>query len=54
MKAFAGRKVVEDVERFYEEKEKEKGENIKGKGVTVEKGMEEGVGVGASTVLVEK
>ncbi|KAH6853806.1 hypothetical protein B0I37DRAFT_400914 [Chaetomium sp. MPI-CAGE-AT-0009] len=41
MKAFAGRKVVEDVERFYDEKEK--GE-----------GVEEGVGADASTVLVEK
>jgi short-subunit dehydrogenase len=48
MKAFAGRKVVEDVDRFYEEKEK--GES---RGVTVE-GVEEGVDAGASTVLVEK
>lgn len=49
MKAFAGRKVVEDVDRFYEEKEKG------GKrGVTVEEGVEEGVDAGASTVLVEK
>jgi NAD(P)-dependent dehydrogenase (short-subunit alcohol dehydrogenase family) len=38
MKAFAGRKVVEDVERFYEEKERGEG----------------GEGVAASTVLVEK
>ncbi|EAQ93243.1 hypothetical protein CHGG_01478 [Chaetomium globosum CBS 148.51] len=51
MKAFAGRKVVEDVERFYEEKEE--AEN-RGKRVTVEEEAEEGVGAGASTVLVEK
>ncbi|KAH6650694.1 hypothetical protein F5144DRAFT_608600 [Chaetomium tenue] len=51
MKAFAGRKVVEDVERFYEEKEKEED---RGKRVTVEEEAEEGVGAGASTVLVEK
>ncbi|KAK4031665.1 hypothetical protein C8A01DRAFT_41890 [Parachaetomium inaequale] len=46
MKAFKGRKVVEDVERFYEERER--GEPEPGEG------MEEGAEAGASTVLVEK